>query len=165
MVGKGAAVNWRSPSDGCELALVGTTGAHVGGSVLDAVYGCGGAAPEKADPAVVIAIREKVRSGKFEGVTDLSQGGLLDALAKLAPQSSVKLSGDPLQALFSETCGRFLVSFRNESSLAGLDYVVIGEVGGDALNIAAGTARLTITRHEIKTALSSLTRLMRSSLE
>jgi phosphoribosylformylglycinamidine synthase len=163
MVGKGPVLTWKQPADGCELALVGTTGAHFGGSVLDAVTGCDGAAPGQADPGIIPEIRERVKAGAFAGVTDLSQGGLLAALADLAPRATVKCAGDPYEQLFSETYGRFLVAFTKESALKELEYTVIGTVGGASLKITAGTKTVSITNKEMNTALSSLTRLMRSS--
>jgi phosphoribosylformylglycinamidine synthase len=162
MVGKGDVRVWKPPAEGCKLALVGATGAHFGGSVLDALTGCGGKAPDQADPGVLPIIRTRVRQGAFEGVTDLSQGGLLDALAVLAPHAAVRLTGDPVEALFSETCGRFLVAYHDEKSLQGLTYSVIGETGGNSLIITAGKQRIEISDAEREKALSSLTTLMRS---
>jgi phosphoribosylformylglycinamidine synthase len=163
MVGKGQVRAWQQPVDGCELALIGITGAHFGGSVLDAVTGCGGAAPDQADPAIVDTIRTKVDQGAFVAVTDLSQGGLLAVLSVIAPQATVRISGDPYMQLFSETYGRFLAAFENESALKGLDYTVIGEVGGNSLRVTAGESMFAISRKEMEMALSSLTRLMRQS--
>ncbi len=48
------------PGDGWILALAGATGDHYGGSVLDAVTGCGGNPPPQADPAAVAGIRGHV---------------------------------------------------------------------------------------------------------
>lgn len=161
MVGKGKVRSWQQPAEGYELALIGSAGAHFGGSVLDAVSGCGGTAPGQADPAIVDIIRTKVRQNAFEAVTDLSQGGLLGALSVISPQAMVRIDGDPYEQLFSETYGRFLAAFNNESALKGLNYTVIGTVGGDSLNISFKTNAIAISNKEMKKALSSLTRLMR----
>jgi phosphoribosylformylglycinamidine synthase II len=161
MVGKGKARSWQQPAEGYELALIGSAGAHFGGSVLDAVSGCGGNAPGQADPAIVDIIRTKVRQNAFEAVTDISQGGLLGALSVISPQAMVRIDGDPYEQLFSETYGRFLAAFNNESALKGLNYTVIGTVGGDSLNISFKTNAIAISNKEMKKALSSLTRLMR----
>lgn len=163
MVGKGQVRTWQQPEEGCELALIGTAGPHFGGSVLDAVSGCGGAAPDKVDPAIVDAIRTKVEQDGFIAVTDISQGGLVAALSVIAPQATVQIGGDPYEQLFSETYGRFLAAFTTESSLMGLDYTVIGEVGGDSLKVTVGMNTLTISKKEMETTLSSLKRLMRPS--
>jgi len=160
MIGKGPARRWMRPVAGDRIALVGETGPHFGGSVLDAVTGCGGEAPAMADPVLVSKIRALVAADAITGVTDLSKGGLLAALAKLCPDAEVELAGDPLTALFSETCGRFLVAFRDESALAGLPYQEIGTVGGEGLRFSAGAKSFALTREEIGFALSSITRLM-----
>ena len=161
MVGKGDVRIRHTIPEGCLLALIGETGQHFGGSVLDAITGCGGTAPDQADPAILGTIREKVKSGDFEDVTDLSQGGLLDAFAVLAPHSEVVLSGDPYEALFSETYGRFLGIVKNETSLAGLDYRIIGKTGGKSLKITIGKNVVEIKDDEMRKALSSLTTIMR----
>jgi phosphoribosylformylglycinamidine synthase len=163
MVGKGQVRTWQQPEEGCELVLIGTDGSHFGGSVLDAVTGCGGEAPDQADPAILDIIRKKVEQDAFIAVTDISQGGLVAALSVIAPQSTAHISGDPYEQLFSETYGRFLAAFTNESALMGLDYTVIGEVGGDLLKVSVGNNSFTINKKEMDTALSSLTRLMRQS--
>jgi phosphoribosylformylglycinamidine synthase len=161
MVGKGEVRGWQQPVDGCELALIGFAGSHHGGSVLDAVSGCGGTAPDQADPAIVDIIRTKVEQNAFKAVTDISQGGLLSALSVIAPQATIRIGGDPYDQLFSETYGRFLAAVNNESALKGLDYRIIGEVGGDCLKIIIGKNTFSISKKEIENALSSLTRLMR----
>jgi phosphoribosylformylglycinamidine synthase len=163
MVGKGDVRAWKQPGDGCTLALVGATGPHFGGSVLDAITGCGGKAPEQADPAILATIRNKVRLGAFRGITDLSQGGLLDALAVLAPHATVKLSGDPYEQLFAETYGRFLVAVDHENSLKGLSSTVIGKTGGSSLTILTGGQSIEITDNDRETALSSLSTIMRGT--
>jgi phosphoribosylformylglycinamidine synthase II len=163
MVGKGKVLIPGFPSDGDELALVGVTGPHYGGSILDSVTSCGGSPPPGADPEVISRVREKVISGRFRAVTDLSQGGLLAALAGIAPESRTTIGEETLQELFSETYGRFLVAFSHESELAGLEYRVLGEVGGDNITINYGNSRLVLTKDEMKTALSSLTKAMEFS--
>ncbi len=152
---------WTPPGDGEVLALIGTTRPDFGGSVLDAVTGCGGPAPEIADIGVVSAVRDLVRAGAVTAATDLSRGGLLAALAKLAPRSTVELAGDPLEELFSETYGRFLVAGRDASALAGIEHRVIGRVGGTDLLIRWDGGSLTLTPEELESALSTMTRLMR----
>jgi len=161
MAGIGELKRPQGAADGDRLALIGVTHADFGGSVLDAVTGCGGPAPEMADPAVVAPIRDLVRDGKIVAATDLSQGGLLAALVKLAPGSDVSVEGDPLKALFSETYGRFLVAFRDEAALAGVEHRVIGTVGGDALRIRYDGGEMVLTLEEVETALSSVLRAMR----
>jgi phosphoribosylformylglycinamidine synthase len=115
-----------------------------------------------ADPAVVSAIRDLVVSGGCEAATDLSQGGLIAALAALSPSSSVELGQDPLCDLFSESAGRFLLAVEDEAVLEGLPYRIIGKAGGEGLRIRAGRQAITLSTEELERARSSLTRLMRS---
>ncbi|NLZ30079.1 MAG: phosphoribosylformylglycinamidine synthase II, partial [Methanomicrobiales archaeon] len=161
MVGRGDVRRWMPPGDGDLLALIGTTEPDFGGSILDAVTGCGGHAPAMADPATITVVRNLVNEGRVTAATDLSSGGLLAALAKVAPRSEVTLEGDPLEALFSETYGRFLVAVKDESDLMGVEHRIIGRVGGDALTLRLTGEAVAITPVELETALSSTTRLMR----
>jgi phosphoribosylformylglycinamidine synthase len=114
-----------------------------------------------ADPAIVAVVRDLVREGRVTSATDLSLGGLLAALVKVAPQADVTLTGDPLEELFSETYGRFLVAVRDEAALAGVEHRIIGRVGGDALTLRLKGETVIITPEELETALSSTTRQMR----
>lgn len=162
MVGRGEVREWTMPAEGDILALIGATEPDFGGSILDAVTGCGGRAPAVADPAAAAVVRELIREGRLTSATDLSVGGLLAALAKVAPQSDVTLPGDPLEELFSETYGRFLVASRDEAALAGVECRLIGSVGGGALTLRLKGETVVIAPEELETALSSTTRLMRS---
>jgi len=163
IVGKGPAVPPPYPSDGDELALIGRTGPHFGGSVLDAVTGCGGPAPPLADPAIIPEISTLVRSGGIFGVTDLSHGGLIAALNQLAPLSRINLEDELLKGLFSETYGRFLLACRNESSLTGLPHHIIGEVGGPTLEITGTDGKLRLKKTELMAAKAAITAVMRHS--
>ncbi|NLA99382.1 MAG: phosphoribosylformylglycinamidine synthase subunit PurL, partial [Methanomicrobiales archaeon] len=145
MVGRGEIRKWTAPTEGDLLALIGATLPDFGGSVLDAVSGCGGPAPAMADPAVVAVVRDLVGAGKVTSATDLSRGGLIAALAKMAPSADVTLAGDPLAELFSETCGRFLVAVRDRSAFAGVEHRIIGTVGGDALILRLKDETVVIT--------------------
>ncbi|WOX56243.1 MULTISPECIES: phosphoribosylformylglycinamidine synthase subunit PurL [unclassified Methanoculleus] len=161
MVGRGEVRAWATPAAGDLLALIGTTLPDYGGSVLDALTGCNGPAPAMADPAVVAVVRGLVREGRVTAATDLSRGGLLAALAKVAPCADVALAGDPLEELFSETYGRFLVAVSDESALAGVEHRVLGRVGGDALTLRLRDEAVVIAPEELDTALTSTTRTMR----
>ena len=163
MVGRGSLSLLPGPEEGQELVLVGETGPHLGGSVLDAVSGCGGRAPPAGDPTVVSQVRRLVEGGGVSGITDLSHGGLVSALATFSPQAKISLSGDLLSVLFSETYGRFLLSGVRESDLKGLSYQIIGEVGGEALRIRGEPEEILLSTSEIRHALASLTQAMRHS--
>jgi len=160
MAGKGPQHRYRPPGEGCILALVGSTRPEFGGSVLDAVTGCGGSAPAVGDPAPLGPIRNLIRAGSVEAATDLSHGGLIAALAKIVPAATVHLAGNPYEQLFSETCGRFLVACRDPAVLKGLAYEVIGEVGGGPLSIRCGSESFVIDATEIEEARATITRLM-----
>ena len=160
MVGKGPVRPWTRPEAGWTLALVGETGPDFGGSVLDAVTGCGGHAPTMGDPATITQVRNAVAGSERVTATDLSQGGLLAALAALAPDAEVALDGDLLEALFAETPGRFLLAAADPALLAGVPHRVIGKVGGTGLRIAAPTEELALTPEEIEAALATLSRRM-----
>ena len=162
LLGKGEVRRWMRAPEGSALALVGESRPEFGGSVLDAVSGCGGEPPAIGDPGVISGVRHLVVGGGCEGATDLSQGGLLAALAALSPSAKIDLGPDGLTELFSESCGRFLLAVKDESRLKGLPYRIIGETGGDGLRIRCGTQMLTIGTEELGQALSSLTRVMRS---
>lgn len=160
MVGKGPVRRWTRPEAGWILALVGEGGPDFGGSVLDAVTGCGGHAPTMGDPATLVQVRNAVAGSERVTATDLSQGGLLAALASLAPDAEVALDGDLLEALFAETPGRFLLAAADPALLAGLPHRVIGRVGGAGLRIASSAGSLALAPEEIEAALATLSRRM-----
>jgi phosphoribosylformylglycinamidine synthase len=161
MLGKGPLLDPVQPDDGWELALMGDAGMHLGGSVLDAVTGCGGSAPPRGDAKFLAPVRERVAASADLAATDISQGGLLAALVTLAPRATVRLEGDLLRELFSETCGRFLLACRHRDALAGLPCRIIGSVGGDSLRITGDSGEVVLGPDEVEAALGSLTRIMR----
>jgi phosphoribosylformylglycinamidine (FGAM) synthase-like enzyme len=161
LVGKGPLTMVQRLKEGSILALVGKTGYDFGGSVLDAVSGCGGTAPPLGDPSTMIMVRSLVQKGKVDAATDLSCGGLLAALAKLSPRAILKCEEDPLVTLFSETAGRFLVACADEEVLEGNEYLILGEVGGDSLSIQFPGCSLELSENEMEKAFRSTTGLMR----
>ncbi len=160
MVGKGPVRRWTRPETGWTLALVGEGGPDFGGSVLDAVTGCGGHAPTMGDPGTITLVRNAVAGSERVTATDLSQGGLLGALATLAPDAEVALEGDLLEALFAETPGRFLLAAADPALLAEVPHRVIGRVGGTGLRIASSAGQLALAPEEIEAALGTLSRRM-----
>lgn len=161
MIGKGDLRTFTPPEEGATLALIGTTFPDLGGSILDCVTGCGGPAPAAGDVEVVLAVRDLVRKGALPTVTDLSRGGLLRALAKIAPSSSVTIDGDLVAALFSESYARFLVAVDDRSALKGIPHTILGTVGGDALRIRSGDEEVVLTPADLLDASSTVTNLMR----
>lgn len=160
MLGRAAPAKQLRPVEGMGLALIGTTGDHFGGSVLDAMYSCGGSPPPKAHPAIIDRIRNLMQSCHGLAVTDLSQGGLAAALATFCPGARVEVPGSLLSVLFSETYGRFLVAYGDERDLKGLPYTVLGEVLPEGLDIRDNGTRYTIPKDQVAQALSSFTRIM-----
>ncbi|ACL15475.1 phosphoribosylformylglycinamidine synthase subunit PurL [Methanosphaerula palustris] len=163
MVGKGAVRRLQKPEAGWRLALVGATHPDFGGSILDTLTGCHGQAPGIPDPAVVAAVRNVMARNPDLVTTDLSQGGLLAALAGLAPDATVTLAGDLLTQLLSETYGRFLIATPDETMLAPLEYTLIGTIGGEGLTITGEGESLHLSRDELISADQTLTRTMRQS--
>jgi phosphoribosylformylglycinamidine synthase II len=160
MAGKGAVRSSGVPVEGSKLVLIGETREEFGGSVLDAVTGCGGKPPAVADHSILGTIRDLVKNHKIDAVTDLSHGGLLAALARFSPDASVSLETGALTGLFSESYGRFLCACSDEEALDDVVYRIIGEVGGDGLRIGFDGGRLELSGKEIEAALSTTTRLM-----
>ncbi|MCQ8893383.1 MAG: phosphoribosylformylglycinamidine synthase subunit PurL [Methanolinea sp.] len=161
MLGKGPLLPRVQPGEGWRLALLGDTGAHFGGSVLDAVTGCGGEAPPLGSARFLPLVRDCVRATRDVAVTDLSQGGLLAALVNFGHGCTVELPTDLLTGLFSETYGRFLVAFRKDEAVCGLPCRVIGTLGGDRLEVSGGGKTLVLDADDINESLQSLSRCMR----
>lgn len=160
MVGRVSVTHPVKPEPGMGLAIFGEAGDHFGGSVLDAVVSCGGSPPPKADPATLESIRSLIASDGSVAVTDISQGGLAAALATFVPGASVELGDSVLPALFSETCGRFLIAYHDESSLRGLSCRTIGEVISGGLEIQYNGGQVRLSKDQVDRALSSFTRTM-----
>lgn len=160
MLGKGPILTIPEGSEGDILILVGKTGPHFGGSILDVITGCGGEAPPAVQPDIITTIRELVRE-KPVIVTDLSQGGLLSALVSIAPDATVNLKGDMLTALFSETYGRFLIRCSRAIDISHVQGEQIGTVSGSGLTIIGEKEHFTLLPEEISEAISSMTRIMK----
>ena len=158
MAGKGPVMRYTLPEEGATLAIAGTSAPAPGGSVLDVVTGCGGPAPEMADPSILEKIRSFVQNGGF--AADISAGGLIAALAECVPNATVTLPGEAIPALFDESPGRFLVSYTDRSVAEELNPVEIGTVGSDGLIISVGGNTIRLTPQETEAALSALTSVM-----
>jgi len=158
MAGKGPVIRYTLPAEGATLAIAGTSAPALGGSVLDAVTGCGGPAPEKADSSILEKIRSFVQKGGF--AADISAGGLIAALAECTPAATVSLSGDAITALFDESPGRFLIAYTDPAVAEGLDAAEIGTVGGSELIISVSETDICFTPQEIEAALGALTSVM-----
>jgi phosphoribosylformylglycinamidine synthase len=120
--------------------------------------------------AACAAVRDAVRAGKLASAHDISDGGLAPALAESAIGAGLGCRADlqhlrargcsPEEALFGEGSGGFLLSGERAAleSIATDDVPVIylGEVGGEAIEIAAGDRSLTLPLADAAGAWGSL---------
>jgi phosphoribosylformylglycinamidine synthase subunit PurL len=161
--------------EGDQIALLGPFSPSLAGSELEKLRGGLADGLQAADLALhakhLALVREAVRGGAVSSAHDVSEGGLACALAEcciaggigarvdLAPLASrVGDSAPPEAALFGEGPGGVVVSGTLEAierlaEQAGADGLIrLGEVGGEALELTAGVARLCIPVEEAKTA-------------
>ncbi|HEX5610863.1 MAG TPA: phosphoribosylformylglycinamidine synthase subunit PurL [Solirubrobacterales bacterium] len=119
----------------------------------------------EAVAAACATVREAVRAGKLSSARDVSDGGLACALAESSIGTGHGCRADlqplrergcsPEEALFGEGSGGFLLS-GDRATLDSLGALVIGEVGGDAVDLAAGDRSLTVPLAEAERAWRSL---------
>ncbi len=136
------------------LLLLGTERGHLGQSLyMDAIQNRRDGAPPPVDLAAERKtgdlVRKFARDGSVSAVHDVSDGGLLVAVAEMALAGSIGFAlADyegplPLHAmLFGEDQGRYVVATSQASEIvaraeqAGITCRLIGETGGDAITIA-----------------------------
>ena len=98
----------------------------------------------------IAAVREAARSGALASAHDVSEGGLACALAECCIAGGlgarVELPGEGQEALFGEGTGGVLVSGPRGALEAVTGAVIVGEVGGDLIELAwpAGTLRVPV---------------------
>jgi phosphoribosylformylglycinamidine synthase subunit PurL len=111
----------------------------------------------KPDVAAVAAacatVRDAVRVGKVASAHDVSDGGLASALAECSIGAGIGCRADlqdlrergctPEEALFGEGPGGFVLS-GDRAALEALGALVIGEVGGTTIELAAGDRSLIV---------------------
>jgi phosphoribosylformylglycinamidine synthase len=155
--------------EGDAIGLIGPFEPNLAGSELTKQRGeleMGLPAPEIA--AVVAAcatVRDSVRAGRLASAHDVSDGGLAVALAESSIAGGVGCRVDlqhlrergcsPEESLFGEGPGGFLVS-GERATLEELGATLLGEVGGEAIEIAAGDRSLTISLADAESAWRSL---------
>jgi phosphoribosylformylglycinamidine synthase len=150
-------------SEGCDLVLLGTNDANLGGSeYLKTVHGVvAGEAPhvDLAAERALIAVVTRAAAGRLiQSAHDCSDGGLAVALAEscfgsggIGCDATVTAADGPdgwaiLGTLFSERGGRIVVSVRPEHREAllalagehGVPAAVVGRTGGSRIRIAVG---------------------------
>jgi phosphoribosylformylglycinamidine synthase subunit PurL len=147
------AVDLALKRDGDTLVLIGETGGHVGCSVyLREIEGSENGPPPPVDLAAERRngdfVRAQIGAGAIAACHDLSDGGLLVALAKMAMAGGRGVSLVPFPRelprsafLFGEDQARYLVETADPDALiaaalgAGVSARVIGLVGGGALTL------------------------------
>ncbi len=135
------------------MALVGPFAPSLAGSELEKLRGGLAAGLPPVDlveqAAALAALREAVRGGAFPTAHDISEGGLACALAECCIEGGIgariELPVADDAALFGEGPGGVLIAGPLEAVEAVPGGVVIGEVGGDSLEIA-GALSLPVER-------------------
>jgi phosphoribosylformylglycinamidine synthase subunit PurL len=154
---------------GDAIALLGPFSPTPHGSELTKLRGELDAGLPEPDVSAVAAacatVREAVRAGRVASAHDVSDGGLAVALAESAIGAGLGCRVDlqplrergcsPEEALFGEGPGGFLLS-GERAELEALGAVVLGEVGGETIEIAAGDHSLGLPLAEAERAWRSL---------
>ena len=138
---------------GHAVALVGPFAPALEGSELEKLRGglAGGLPPVDLvkQAAALATLRDVVRSGDLPSAHDISEGGLACALAECCIEGGigarVELHAVDDAALFGEGPGGVIVAGSPAAVAAVPGAVVIGEVGGDSLEIA-GALSLPVER-------------------
>ncbi|WGL52234.1 phosphoribosylformylglycinamidine synthase subunit PurL [Nocardioides sp. BP30] len=164
-------VTTRTPSRfqaaGERVFLLGETREELSGSEwAHVVHGHLGGLPPRVDLAAEKALAELLHDlvGVASSAHDLSDGGLMQALAEPAMTSgigvSVTVGGDPFVALFSESTARVLVTVPAEragtlAALAaehGVAVTELGETGGSSYVVDTAAGRIEIGLDELTAA-------------
>jgi phosphoribosylformylglycinamidine synthase len=155
--------------EGDAIGLIGPFEPMLAGSELAKLRGELDAGLPLPDVAAVAGacrtVRDAVRAGRLASAHDVSDGGLACALAECAIAGGVgcRVDAQPLrergcapeEALFGEGSGGFVVSGPREA-LEQVGAKLIGEVGGDSIEIAAGEHRIVMPLEEAGRAWRSL---------
>ncbi|WP_338144162.1 phosphoribosylformylglycinamidine synthase subunit PurL [Nocardioides turkmenicus] len=145
------------------VVLLGETHEELSGSEwAHVVHGHLGGLPPKVNLAAEKALAELLLEARFvTSAHDLSDGGLMQALAEPAMSSgigvSVTLAGDPFVALFSESVARAVVTVRADdlerlTSLAerhGVAATKLGVTGGSTYEVAFDGGTVAIPLEEL----------------
>jgi phosphoribosylformylglycinamidine synthase subunit PurL len=141
---------------GHAIALAGPFRPSLRGSELEKLRGSlAGGLPEVdlAEQARALeAVRAAARSGTLGSAHDISEGGLAGALAECCLAGGigarVDVPGEGEEALFGEGPGGFVLSGPRAAVEAVEGAVVIGEVGGEAIEIAGAAGSLVVPVEE-----------------
>jgi phosphoribosylformylglycinamidine synthase subunit PurL len=155
--------------EGDAIGLIGPFAPTLAGSELAKQRGALAAGLPQPDVEAVAAacalVRDAVRAGRLASVHDVSDGGLACALAESAIAGGIGCQVDlqhlrergcqPEEALFGEGSGGFLVSGEWDE-LESLGATLLGEVGGEEIEIAAGDRSLRVSVAAAEQAWRSL---------
>jgi phosphoribosylformylglycinamidine synthase len=154
---------------GDAIALLGPFAPTLAGSELAKQRGELDKGLPRPDVAAVTAacasVRDAVRDGSLASAHDVSDGGLACALAEAAIGAGLGCRVDlqplrdrgcsPEEALFGEGAGGFLLS-GDRAALEALGATYLGEVGGTAIEIAAGDRSVRLGLADAESAWRSL---------
>jgi len=165
--------------DGDAVALIGPFAPSLAGSELAKLRGELGPGlpqlPIEAVAAALAAVREAVRDGGISAAHDISDGGLGCAVAEMAIAGGVgtRLDLDPLieapgcsgeSALFGEGPGGLLLAGEHSAiealSCKEVEVLVLGEAGGDRLELEAAEAACSVLLEDAERAWRSLAERM-----
>jgi phosphoribosylformylglycinamidine synthase subunit PurL len=128
--------------------------------------------------AACAAVRDAVRTGKLSSAHDISDGGLACAMAESAIGAGLgcKVDLSPLldrdhsldEALFGEGPGGFLLSGDRQMleslATAGVEVLLLGEVGGEGIELSHGKRTIAVPLTTAREAWSSLGMALEASL-
>ncbi|HEY5943513.1 MAG TPA: AIR synthase related protein, partial [Solirubrobacterales bacterium] len=155
--------------EGDAIGLIGPFEPNLAASELAKQRGALGMGLPQPDVAKVstacATVRGAVRAGKLASAHDISDGGLACAAAEssIAGGIGCQLNLEPLrergcspeEALFGEGSGGFLVS-GDRATLEHLGAALLGEVGGKAVELAAGDRSVAVPLADAESAWRSL---------
>jgi phosphoribosylformylglycinamidine synthase len=155
--------------EGDAIGLIGPFEPNLAGSELAKQRGELEAGLPRTDVAAVAracdVVRAAVRAGHLSSVHDVSDGGLACALAESAIAGGIgcevnlnhlrERGAQPEEALFGEGPGGFVVS-GERARLEELGATLLGEVGGETIEIGAGDRAISLSLGEAERAWSSL---------
>ncbi len=142
-------------AEGEYLAIIGPSHAEMGQSLwLRNVHGQEAGTPPKVDLADerlnAEIVRGLIASGAVTAVHDISDGGLLVAVAEMALAGDLGVTLDAMDTAFAfnESQSRYLVTYSADAPLdrAKVPFEKIGTVGGDAVIVNGKSALLTALR-------------------
>lgn len=162
-IDKMATVGFKAADE--SIILIGETLGHLGASLYQMqILGEDAGAPPPVDLAVERKngdfVRSYIESGAVKTCHDLSDGGLIAALADMAISGSMGANVDiegpcPLHGLlFGEDQARYLIAVDtataekivSDAEATGVEASIIGTTGGDSLNVNDGAINLPIAK-------------------